>query len=191
MASYSYILKFIVVGDAKVGKSSIISQLINHTFKNNYDLTIGAGFDTYIASINDKLLKIHIWDIAGNENFRSITRSYYRGSICALIVYDITNRDSFTNISTWLREIRDYGNNHIVILLVGNKSDQFENRVVSMEEGIYFALQNNIFFIETSAKANTNIDQAFMTVISHIYENIERGKYDLNNQLCGIKIINN
>ncbi|OMJ90436.1 hypothetical protein SteCoe_7244 [Stentor coeruleus] len=181
-------MKFVVVGDECVGKTSIAEQLINHTFKNKYVSTIAVGFYTYIVPINDKAFKVHIWDTSGRERSRKITRAHFPRIICALIVYDITNRDSFTNASTWLSEIRESGNNHAVIMLVGNKSDQMENRVVTTEEATYFAEQNNLFFIEVSAQTRSNIDEAFMIVYSHINENIDRGKYDLSNGLCGIKL---
>ncbi|OMJ91254.1 hypothetical protein SteCoe_6232 [Stentor coeruleus] len=188
MESFSYLLKFIIVGDAGVGKSNIILQFATHTFENNYHSTIGIQYWTCMTSINDKVFKVHIWDIPDEERSRSEVQTYYQGAACVFIVYDITNRDSFTNITRWISEIREKGNKHVVIMLVGNKSDQMENRVVTMEEAIYLAGQNNIFLIETSAQTRTNIDQAFMTVISHIYENIEKGKYDFNYDLCGVKV---
>ncbi|OMJ65892.1 hypothetical protein SteCoe_37461 [Stentor coeruleus] len=188
MASFSYLFKFILVGDAGVGKSNILSQFIQNRFRNEYDLTVGVEFGSKIVNIEDETIKLQIWDTAGQSSFKNITRGCFRNMICAFLVYNTASRDSFTNIPAWLSELRELGNNNMVIILVGNKIDQEEKRVVSTEEGILLAEQNNLFFIETSAQARRNIDETFMTAVMHIYENIQKGKYDLSNEQCGIKV---
>ena len=123
MSSYSYLLKYIVIGDTSVGKSCILLQFLEKKFKFDHDTTIGVEFGSKVISVNDKQVKLQIWDTAGQETFKSITRSYYRGSIGVVLVYDITNRDSFSNISKWLDETKSYANDKVVIMLVGNKTD--------------------------------------------------------------------
>ena len=102
MSSYSYLFKYIVIGDTSVGKSCLLLQFLEKKFKFDHDTTIGVEFGSKIINVKDKQIKLQIWDTAGQETFKSITRSYYRGSIGVVLVYDITNRDSFNNVSKWL-----------------------------------------------------------------------------------------
>jgi Ras-related protein Rab-2A len=123
MASYSYLFKYIVIGDTSVGKSCLLLQFLEKKFKFDHDTTIGVEFGSKIINVKDKHIKLQIWDTAGQEAFKSITRSYYRGSIGVILVYDITNRDSFNNISKWLDETKSYANDKITVMLVANKTD--------------------------------------------------------------------
>jgi Ras-related protein Rab-2A len=123
MASYSYLFKYIVIGDTSVGKSCLLLQFLEKKFKFDHDTTIGVEFGSKIINVKDKHIKLQIWDTAGQETFKSITRSYYRGSIGVILVYDITNRDSFNNISKWLDETKSYANDKITVMLVANKTD--------------------------------------------------------------------
>ncbi len=126
---------------------------------------------------------------AGQESFRSITRSYYRGSAGALLVYDITRPETFANLTTWLEEARAHSNNKdMVIILVGNKCDMESRRKVRYEEGEAFAKEHGLLFIETSAKTATNVDSAFTRVAETIYSKIESGTIDLKNESLGIKL---
>jgi len=126
---------------------------------------------------------------AGQESFRSITRSYYRGSAGALLVYDITRPETFANLTTWLEEARAHSNNKdMVIILVGNKCDMESRRKVRYDEGEAFAKEHGLLFIETSAKTATNVDNAFMSVADTIYGKIEDGTIDLKNESLGIKL---
>ncbi|OMJ65359.1 hypothetical protein SteCoe_38392 [Stentor coeruleus] len=184
----NFFFKLILLGDSKVGKSNILSQLVDHRFNNFHDTTIGIDFNIYTTCIDDKMFKLQIWDTAGNDKFRFWIRSSCRSIVGAFLIYDITNRNSFMNILSWLSDVREGGNNDIVIMLVGNKIDQEEKREVSSDEAILFAEQNNLFFIETSAQERINLEQTFMTVVMYIYENIKRGKYDLSNAFLGIKV---
>merc|ERR1719247_2407850 len=136
--------------------------------------------------IEDKPIKLQIWDTAGQEAFRSITRSYYRGATGALLVYDVSRRDSFNHVSRWLNEAREYANPNMVIMLIGNKCD-LERREVSYEEGANFARENGLIFQETSAKTAQNVEKAFFSTAQKINENIQTGAYDLNNEAHGIK----
>ena len=146
--SYTYLFKFIIIGESGVGKSCLLLQFLDKKFQALHDLTIGercfccslssmlilsAGveFGSKKILINNDTVKLQIWDTAGQENFRSVTRGYYRGSCCALLVYDVTRRDTFNSLVTWMEEAKEYTNNHLVIMLVGNKSDLTHRRVVS------------------------------------------------------------
>jgi Ras-related protein Rab-2A len=132
-------------------------------------------------------IKLQIWDTAGQESFRSITRSYYRGAAGALLVYDITRRDTFQHLSRWLEEARQHANPSMVIMLIGNKSDLEHRRAVSTEEGKAFAQQHGLIFLETSAKTAANVDQAFVQTAEKIHDNILQGLVDISNDSHGIK----
>jgi small GTP-binding protein len=138
--------------------------------------------------INDRNVRIQIWDTAGQEAFRSITRAYYKNSTCAFIVYDISERKTFDNVKSWLNECKDICYKDILICLIGNKCDLDTKRVVSSEEGQKFAEENNLLFFETSAKDGTNIQEVFVETVTIIVEKIERGQINLDMANNGIKI---
>ena len=138
--------------------------------------------------VNDRSVRVQIWDTAGQEAFRSITRSYYKSSTCAFIVYDITSKKTFTNVVSWLNECKEMCYKDILICLVGNKSDLESKRVVSKEEGQKFADDNGLLFYETSAQDGTNIEDMFNRVTSDIVNRIETGKIQLDTHNTGIKI---
>ena len=135
MDDCAYLLKYIIVGDSSVGKSCFMLRFTDNRFKLDHDITIGVEFGTKVIKIGKNLIKIQIWDTAGQESFRSIARSYYRGAVGVLMMYDITNKDSFINIFRWLTEIKEMATNHVNITLIGNKLDLAEHRVVKTEEG--------------------------------------------------------
>jgi Ras-related protein Rab-2A len=185
--SYSYLFKYIVIGDTAVGKSCLLLQFTDKRFRPDHDLTIGVEFGARFIQIEDKTVKLQIWDTAGQESFRSITRSYYRGATGALLVYDISRRDTFNHLSRWLDEARLNANPHMVIMLIGNKMD-LDKREVSFDEGARFAQENGLVFMETSAKTAQNVEEAFLNTTRKIYENIQAGVYDLTNESHGIKV---
>ena len=139
-------------------------------------------------TIKERNIRIQIWDTAGQEAFRSITRSYYKNSTCALIVYDITSRKTFDNVTLWLKECQDMCYKDVLICLIGNKSDLEGRRIVSFEEGQKFADDNNLLFFETSAKNGNNIQEIFNESATNLVENIESGKIKLDSPDNGIKI---
>ncbi|EPR61066.1 small GTPase Rab2, putative [Toxoplasma gondii ME49] len=186
MSPYQYLFKYIIIGDTGVGKSCLLLQFTDKRFRTDHDLTIGVEFGARLVSIAGRQVKLQIWDTAGQESFRSITRSYYRGAAGALLVYDITRRDTFLHLTRWLDEVRQNSNPHMTIMLIGNKSD-LERREVSFDEGAAFARQHGLIFLETSAKTAQNVDEAFILTARKIYENIQRGIYDLSNEAHGIK----
>ena len=199
--SYAYLFKYIIIGDTGmysltgsrvhvslgVGKSCLLLQFTDKRFRTDHDLTIGVEFGARLVTIGGKQIKLQIWDTAGQESFRSITRSYYRGATGALLVYDISRRDTFNHLTRWLDEARQHANPKMVIMLIGNKSD-LEKREVSFEEGEKFAQENGLIFLETSAKTAQNVEEAFLKTAQKIYDNIQTGAYDLSNDTHGIKV---
>ncbi|KAK4392935.1 Ras-related protein RABB1b [Sesamum angolense] len=132
--SYDYLFKYIIIGDTGVGKSCLLLQFTDKRFQPVHDLTIGVEFGARMVTIDGRPIKLQIWDTAGQESFRSITRSYYRGAAGALLVYDITRRETFNHLASWLEDARQHANPNMTILLVGNKSDLAHRRAVSKEE---------------------------------------------------------
>jgi len=186
--SYAYLFKYIIIGDTGVGKSCLLLQFTDKRFQPVHDLTIGVEFGARMVNIDNKQIKLQIWDTAGQESFRSITRSYYRGAAGALLVYDITRRDTFKHLSTWLEEARQHSQSNMVIMLIGNKNDLEHRRAVSFEEGKAFADANGLIFMETSAKTAFNVETAFINTAEKIHENILSGVIDVSNESHGIKI---
>uniref|UniRef100_A0A667HUD4 RAB2A, member RAS onco family n=1 Tax=Lynx canadensis TaxID=61383 RepID=A0A667HUD4_LYNCA len=126
--AYAYLFKYIIIGDTGVGKSCLLLQFTDKRFQPVHDLTIGVEFGARMITIDGKQIKLQIWDTAGQESFRSITRSYYRGAAGALLVYDITRRDTFNHLTTWLEDARQHSNSNMVIMLIGNKREHYLQR---------------------------------------------------------------
>ncbi|KAK1932018.1 Ras-related protein RABB1c [Phytophthora citrophthora] len=186
--SYAYLFKYIIIGDTGVGKSCLLLQFTDKRFQPVHDLTIGVEFGARMINIENKQIKLQIWDTAGQESFRSITRSYYRGAAGALLVYDITRRETFNHLTRWLEEARQNSNSNMAIMLIGNKSDLEHRRAVSFKEGEQFAKENGLIFLETSAKTAANVEDAFVKTASKIYSNIQSGVCDVTNEAHGIKV---
>mmetsp|Transcript_16239 Transcript_16239/g.36405 ORF Transcript_16239/g.36405 Transcript_16239/m.36405 type:complete len:215 (+) Transcript_16239:82-726(+) len=187
MTEYNYLFKYIIVGDAGVGKSCLLLQFTDKRFRAEHDMTIGVEFGHRIVSVEDQRVKLQIWDTAGQEAFRSITRAYYRGATGALLVYDISRRATFDHLAQWLTDARQNAQPNMVIILIGNKCD-LERREVAYEEGAWFARQNGLFFLETSAKTGSNVEAAFLETACKIYSNLQEGLYDLNSEAHGITV---
>ena len=185
--NFNYLFKYIIIGDAAVGKSNILLRYVHGQFKDEYQLTIGVEFGAKNIDIKNKIYRIQIWDTAGQESFRSITRAYYKNSVCALVVYDITNKDSFKNILNWIQDCKNQSPKTIFMVLVGNKSDLNDKREVSYDDGKDLAEKNNMLFFETSAKNGDNIEEIFGNSAQEIAKKIEDGYYDLDSDSCGIK----
>ena len=141
-------------------------------------------------TIKNRNIRIQIWDTAGQEAFRSITRTYYKNSTCAFIVYDITDKKSFDNVITWLNEVKDMCYKDILICLIGNKCDLEGKRVISFEDGKNLADQNNLLFYETSAKNGINIQECFNESATILVDKIENGQLKLDMASNGIQIGN-
>eukprot|EP00939_MAST-03C_sp_MAST-3C-sp1_P002908 g2908.t1 len=185
--AYAYLFKYIIIGDTGVGKSCLLLQFTDKRFQPVHDLTIGVEFGARLIPIDGRQVKLQIWDTAGQESFRSITRSYYRGAAGALLVYDITRRETFLQLEKWLDEARQNASQNMVIMLIGNKLDLEHKRAVSKEEGMEFARKNKLIFLETSAKTAENVEKAFVETATSIYNNIKKGVYDLKKEV-GIRV---
>ncbi|KAL2017284.1 hypothetical protein VTK56DRAFT_2353 [Thermocarpiscus australiensis] len=167
---YDFLFKVVLIGDSGVGKSNLLSRFTRNEFNLDSKSTIGVEFATRSIQIDGKTIKAQIWDTAGQERYRAITSAYYRGAVGALLVYDISKSLSFENVTRWLKELRDHADSNIVIMLVGNKTDQRHLRAVPTEDGKNFASENGLSFIETSALEATNVDLAFQNILTSIYQ---------------------
>ena len=143
-------------------------------------MTIGVEFGAKTIQLNGKTIKIQIWDTAGQEAFQAITRTYYKGAIGALLVYDITRKDTFIHARKWLDEVKNNSSKTITVILIGNKKDLEEKRQVSYEEGEAFAKENDLMFLETSAKTSYNVVEAFNLSASSILNGIDKNGVDPN-----------
>jgi Ras-related protein Rab-18 len=162
--------KIIIIGETHVGKSSLMLRLTDDKFETDQTLTIGVDFKTKIMNIDGVNIKLAIWDTAGQERFRTLISAYYRDALGAILVYDVTNKKTFENLETWLKELELHGTkSNIAKIIVGNKTDM-PNREVSREDGIRFAKKHRTLFLETSAKTNENVRTAFEEVVKQIME---------------------
>ena len=166
------VFKLLIIGDANVGKSCLLLRFSDDIFTETLINSIGVDFKNKSVNINGTEVKLQIWDTAGQERFRTITSSYYRGATGIIIVYDITQSKTFDNIHKWLKEIDTFAESSTRKLLIGNKSDLSDNRVVETEAGAAMAKQLGIPFIETSAKESKNVREAFETISREIKEKI-------------------
>ncbi|KAJ8648273.1 hypothetical protein MRB53_001296 [Persea americana] len=171
---YDYLFKIVLIGDSGVGKSNILSRFTRNEFCLESKSTIGVEFATRTLQVEGKTVKAQIWDTAGQERYRAITSAYYRGAVGALLVYDITKRQTFDNIERWLRELRDHADSNIVIMLAGNKSDLKHLRAVQEEDAKFLAEKEGLSFLETSALEALNVEKAFQTVLTQIYHIIRK-----------------
>eukprot|EP01084_Bolivina_argentea_P292944 503767_1 len=186
--AYAYLFKFICLGDTGVGKSSLLLQFTDKRFNPIHDLTIGVEFGTQTIAINNETIKLQIWDTAGQETFRSITRSYYRNTAGALLVYDITRRETFAHVSQWLTDVGTHGSANMVVILVGNKSDLENLRQVSTEEAQRFAQEHGLLFMEASAKTGNGVEEAFHTPAALIHQKVIEGIVDPGDQKSGVQL---
>eukprot|EP00828_Plagiopyla_frontata_P008545 TRINITY_DN14278_c0_g1_i2.p2 TRINITY_DN14278_c0_g1~~TRINITY_DN14278_c0_g1_i2.p2 ORF type:complete len:225 (-),score=44.82 TRINITY_DN14278_c0_g1_i2:149-823(-) len=159
---YDYLFKIVIIGNSGVGKSSILMRFTDDQFKDSYLATIGVDFRFKTIEIDEKKVKLQIWDTAGQERFRTITSAYYKGADGIIIVFDSTNEQSFTDIeSYWLNELNNYAEKNVELLLLGNKSDLNEEKVIKQERAQDLAQQKNLAYFETSAKTADCIQNAF------------------------------
>ena len=168
---YDLLFKLILIGDSYVGKSNILLKYLKNQFNENSKTTIGVEFGTKNIIINNKRIKIQIWDTAGQERYRSITSAYYKGAKGALIVYDITRKNTFDNIDKWITDLKLNGDKDICIIILGNKSDLIDKREINKNDGIKKAEMYKTAFLETSALNGDNISKAFDELIEQIVIN--------------------
>ncbi|XP_014491623.1 ras-related protein RABA3 [Vigna radiata var. radiata] len=169
-----YVFKVVVIGDSAVGKSQMLSRFAKNEFCFDSKSTIGVEFQTRTVTINDKVIKAQIWDTAGQERYRAVTSAYYRGALGAMVVYDITKRQSFDHVARWVDELRAQADSSVVIMLIGNKGDLVEQRVVHAEDAVEFAEDQGLFFSETSALSGENVETAFFKLLEQIHRVVSK-----------------
>ncbi|XP_033928005.1 LOW QUALITY PROTEIN: ras-related protein Rab-4B [Melopsittacus undulatus] len=185
--TYDFLFKFLVIGSAGTGKSCLLHQFIENKFKQDSNHTIGVEFGSKVVNVGGKTVKLQIWDTAGQERFRSVTRSYYRGAAGALLVYDITSRETYNALTNWLTDARTLASPNIVIILCGNKKDLDAEREVTFLEASRFAQENELMFLETSALTGENVEEAFLKCAREILNKIESGELDPERMGSGIQ----
>ncbi|KAF7845975.1 hypothetical protein BT93_L5754 [Corymbia citriodora subsp. variegata] len=195
---WNYIAKLVCIGDSSCGKSSLTTRLCEGRFSASHDVTIGVEFGSVVVKVgHDSKMKLSLWDTAGQETYKSVTRSYFRGASGALLVFDITKRKTFEHVVDWLSDLRQIADEGIVVILVGNKLDLADHttnidgenkRAVTQAEAEEWCKKEGVMkYIETSAKSGQNVELAFQELAEKIYQNIEAGKYDLNDKRSGVK----
>jgi small GTP-binding protein len=168
-----------VVGDLKVGKTSIIKRLIQNEFVENYTETVGYEFNPYLIKVNNKIIKFQIWDMCGNENYRSVLLNLYRNATLGILVYSVCSRESFNNLSIWIEQLKKFALPNSKIILIGNKCDDEQNRQVSYEEGKQICEKNNLeFFLEVSAKNGFKSPNFLELAAISLYKDYELHKED-------------
>jgi len=182
--SYDLIYKILLIGDAGVGKSNLLQRYTDDPFSENHIATIGVDFKIRTVEFDGKRIKLQIWDTAGQERFRTIASSYYRNAHGFLVVYDVTNTESFQNVGMWLEEISRYCNSSTVSkILVGNKSDLVMKKVVDFHTAQEFAEKHGLEFVETSAKNYSNVDKMFDSLIEDIVTRTQPTKFEESNTI--------
>eukprot|EP00940_MAST-03C_sp_MAST-3C-sp2_P001538 g1538.t1 len=182
-----FLFKLLLIGDTSVGKSCLLLRFADDEFRKDYISTIGVDFKIRTITMDGKLVKLQIWDTAGQERFRNITSSYYRGAHGIIIVFDLTNQSSFKNVRDWLGEIDKHALQTVDKLLVGNKSDLTQHREVSGDEAKDLAASLGLPYVETSAKASENVDEAFYKLASLVKERMAK-KRDSSAVRSGLKV---
>ena len=171
---YDFLMKLILVGDSGVGKTNILSKYLKNNFDPDSKATVGVEFGTKNIEIDNKKIKVQIWDTAGQERYKSITSTYYKGAKGAFIVYDITRKSTFDNIDKWIGDLKNNGDENMIVYLVGNKSDLNDMREVRKDEAMTKSEKYNIAFSETSALYGDNIHKIFQDLMEKVYINFYR-----------------
>ena len=178
---YDEKLKLMILGDSSVGKTSLLKKYCKNEFSHSYITTVGIDFQVKLLNINDKKIKIQIWDTAGEERYRVVAKNYFNTSDGFIIMYDITNRESFDDITNWIEQIRDSTPNYKKSVLFGNKSDLNKLRNVQINEGKELAQKNDFKFFETSAKDGLNLNEGIESLVKDVLEDIDSIKLKRRN----------
>jgi small GTP-binding protein len=177
ISKHDYMFRIGIVGDANVGKTSLLTRYCDNVFKETYNNTIGVDFRVVTLKYQESFTKVHIWDTAGQERFKSISVNYFRSTHGFIFLYDVTNRTSFSNLNTWIEMAFNANKSSVVNFLIGNKTD-LQNRQVSQEEGRELAARYKFNFLETSAKINENVDVAFKFFAYKLINYYSKNKID-------------
>ena len=167
--NYDVLFKIVLIGDSFVGKTNIMSKYLKNEFHEDSKATVGVEFGAKKFDIEGKSVKAQIWDTAGQERYKSITTTYYRGAKGALIVYDITRKETFDSVDRWISELVNSGDKNMTMLLIGNKCDLDNQRQVTKEQGEEKAKAFKVAFLETSASSGENLDVAFEMIMKEVY----------------------
>lgn len=186
--NFNFLIKYIVIGDSSVGKSNLILQFSKKKFNFSHDVTIGVEFEATNIEIENKVFRLQIWDTAGQETFKSITRNYYKNTAVALVVYDVTSKESYYNIQSWIEECENHAPKNLLICIIGNKTDMTEERVVQREDVEKYSIEKGFLYFECSAKTGIGVFDIFYESAKRISSNIESNCYNLNAEGSGVKI---
>ncbi|KAH1017883.1 ras-related protein Rab-3 [Dendroctonus ponderosae] len=166
--NFDYMFKLLIIGNSSVGKTSFLFRYADDSFTSAFVSTVGIDFKVKTVFRHDKRVKLQIWDTAGQERYRTITTAYYRGAMGFILMYDITNEESFNSVQDWVTQIKTYSWDNAQVILVGNKCDMEDDRVISFERGKQLAEQLGVEFFETSAKENINVKAVFERLVDII-----------------------
>ncbi|XP_017346709.1 ras-related protein Rab-3A [Ictalurus punctatus] len=179
--NFDYMFKILIIGNSSVGKTSFLFRYADDSFTPAFVSTVGIDFKVKTIYRNDKRIKLQIWDTAGQERYRTITTAYYRGAMGFILMYDITNEESFSAVQDWSTQIKTYSWENAQVLLVGNKCDLEEERVITLDRGRELSQQLGLGFLEASAKANVNVKQTFECLVDVICERMKESPDTLTN----------
>ncbi|CAG9321376.1 unnamed protein product [Blepharisma stoltei] len=184
---FDYMFKLLILGDSGVGKSCILLRFVDISFAPNHIATIGIDYKIKVINVNGSRVKLQIWDTAGQDRFRTITKTYYAGAMGIVLCYDCTSQESFNNVKNWVDQIYQHANQHVALVLIGNKSDM-EDIVVPPEEGERLARELGISFFPTSAKSGNNITEVFDHLAKEI---LDKKLYEIIGNVANVRVQNN
>lgn len=179
---FDHSIKTIIVGDSSVGKTCILLRYVNDTFEDRMPNTLGVEFLSRIVQTEKHRIELQLWDTAGQELFRAVTRSYYHGTAVAFIAFDLTQRDTFEHVTRWYNDVKEVAPDSCMYVLIGNKSDQVEQRAISKEQAQELAATLNVPYFETSAKEGINVTETIQSALNTIEDMIDQGKFDNDNE---------
>jgi Ras-related protein Rab-3C len=172
---FDYMFKILIIGNSSVGKTSFLFRYADNSFTSAFVSTVGIDFKVKTVIRKEKRMKLQIWDTAGQERYRTITTAYYRGAMGFILMYDVTNEDSFNSVQDWVTQIKTYSWDNAQVILVGNKSDIERDRIISYDRGKQLADQLGLEFFETSAKENINVKNVFERLVDIICDKMSDG----------------